>query len=73
MTAVLSFDTGKKKKDPKTKKMVKDIYKATCNTVVIPSSPADAAMFTGEVFLYFIPSPANNFPGGAFAIPVPLY
>lgn len=73
VTAVLSFDTGKKKKDPKTKKMVKDIYKATCNTVVIPSSPADAAMFTGDAFLYFIPSPANNFPGGAFAIPVPLY
>ena len=63
VTATMSFDTGRTKKDPKTKKTVKVIYKATCSTVVIPTSTADADPFTGEVFLYFAPSPGNGFTG----------
>ena len=66
VAATLSFDTGKTKKDAKTKKV---IYKATCNTVVIPTSPADADPFTGEVCLYFAPSPANGFPGYVGVLP----
>ena len=61
--ATMSFDTGKTKKDSKTKKTVKVIYKPTCETVVIPISEATADPFTGEAFLYFAPSPGNNFPG----------
>ncbi len=70
VAATLSFDTGKTKKDAKTKKTVKVIYKATCNTVVIPTSPADADPFTGEVYLYFAPSPANGFPGYVGVLPL---
>ncbi len=70
VAATLSFDTGKTKKDAKTKKMVKVIYKATCNTVVTPTSPADADPFTGEVYLYFAPSPANGFPGYVGDLPL---
>lgn len=69
VAATLSFDTGKTKKDAKTKKTVKVIYKATCNTVVTPTSPADADPFTGEVYLYFAPSPANGFPGYVGVLP----
>ena len=70
VAATLSFDTGKTKKDAKTKNTVKVIYKATCNTVVIPTSPADADPFTGEVYLYFAPSPANGFPGYVGVLPL---
>ena len=63
VTATMTFDTGKTKKDPKTRKTVKVYYKPACSTVVIPTSAADADSFTGDVHLYFAPSPANNFPG----------
>ena len=63
VTATLTFDTGKTKKDPKTKRTVKVYYKPTCQTVVIPTVAADAEPFMGEVHLFFAPSPANNFPG----------
>ena len=66
VTATLTYDTGKK--DKKTKKVV--YYKPTCSTVVIPTSAVDAETFTGEVPLYFAPSPKNNFPGFAGAAPL---
>ena len=69
--ATMSFDTGRTKKDPKTKKTVKIIYKATCQTVVIPCSPADAETFEGVVLLYFAPSLANDFEGFAGSVVVP--
>ena len=72
VTATLSYDTGKTKKDPKTKKTVKVIYKPTCQTVVIPTAAPDADAFTGDVPLYFAPSAANNFPGFAASVPVIL-
>ena len=55
VTATMSFDTGKKSKG----KAV--IYKATCSTVVIPLTPADAAEFDGLSYLFF--APKSNFPG----------
>ena len=69
VTATLTFDTGKTKKDPKTKKTVKVYYKPTCATVVIPTSAVDADPFTGEVHLFFAPSPGNNFPGWNGGVP----
>ena len=63
VAATMSFDTGKMSKG----KAV--IYKATCATMVIPLSAAVADEFAGEVFLYFAPSPAKNFPGFAGAAP----
>ena len=63
VTATMSFDTGRTKKDPKTKKTVKVFYTATCSTVVIPASTADATAFSGCAYLHFEPSPANGFPG----------
>ena len=69
VVATMSFDTGKTKKDSKTKKTVKVIYKPTCATVVIPTSAATADPFTGEAFLYFAPSPGNNFPGFVGVVP----
>ena len=69
-TATLSFDTGKKKKDPKTKKMVEVIYKPTCSTVVIPTSAPDADPFTSGVCVYFAPSAANNFTGFCGWVPL---
>ena len=63
VTATLSFDTGKTKRDPKTKKMVKVVYKATCSSLVIPDTPPTAEAFRGGVYLYFAPSAANGFPG----------
>ena len=69
VVATMSFDTGKTKKDSKTKKTVKVIYKPTCVTVVIPTSEATADPFTGEAFLYFAPSPGNNFPGFVGVVP----
>ena len=63
VAATLSYDTGKTKKDPKTKKQVKVIYKTTCASVVNPTSLPNAEKFTGQCFLYFNPSPANDFPG----------
>ena len=63
VTATMSFDTGKKSKG----KAV--IYKATCSTVVIPLTPADAAEFDGLSYLFFAPSPKNSFPGLAAAAP----
>ena len=63
VTATMSFDTGKKSKG----KAV--IYKATCPTVVIPLTPADAAEFDGLSYLFFAPSPKSNFPGLATAAP----
>ncbi len=63
VTATMTFDTGKTKKDPKTKKTVKVYYKPMCQSVVIPRSAADAEDFTGDVLIYFAPSRTNNFPG----------
>ncbi len=63
VTATLSYDTGKTKKDPKTKKTTKVIYKPTCATVVIPTTAADAYQFLSGAYLFFAPSAANNFPG----------
>ncbi len=71
VTATLSYDTGKTKKDPKTKKTVKVIYKATCQSVVVPQVAADAEPFVGEVPLYFAPSSANGFGGFAGSVAVP--
>ncbi len=65
VTATLSYDTGMTKKDKKTKKTVKVYYKPTCQTVVIPTSAADAAAFTGETLLYFAPSAPYEFEGFA--------
>ena len=71
VTATLSYDTGKTKRDPKTKKTVKVVYKATCSTVVVPLVEADAEPFAGEVPLYFAPSAANGFDGFAGSVVVP--
>ena len=70
VTATLTYDTGKTKKDPKTKKTVKVYYKPTCSTVVIPTSAADAETFAGEVPLYFAPSAGNRFEGFAGSVVV---
>ena len=65
VTATLSFDTGRTKKDPKTKKTVKVIYKPTCSSLVIPDTLPTAETFRGGVYLYFAPSAGNGFPGFA--------
>ena len=72
MTATLTYDTGRTKKDPKTKKTVKEVYKATCQTAVVPTSAADAETFTGEVPLFFAPSAANGFGGWGEIVAVTL-
>ena len=64
VTATMSFDTGKMSKG----KAV--VYKATCSSMVIPLSAADAEEFEGVAFLYFAPSPAHGFPGFAGAAPL---
>ena len=69
-TTTLAFDTGKKTKDPKTKKMVAVIYKPTSSTAVIPTSVPDADPFTSGVHVYFAPSPGNNFVGFAGWVPL---
>ena len=71
VTATLSYDTGKTKKDPKTKKTEKVTYKATCQSVVVPQAAADEEPFAGEVPLYFAPSAANGFSGFAGWVAVP--
>ena len=71
VTATMTFDTGKTKKDPKTKKTVKVIYKPTCQSVVVPLVAADAEQFASEVPLYFLPSAANGFEGFAGSVAVP--
>ena len=63
VTATLTYNTGKKKSG----KVV--YYKPTCSTVVVPTSPANAETFTGEVPLYFAPSAANNFTGFDAIVP----
>ena len=70
VTATMSYDTGKTKKDPKTKKMVAVIYKATCQTVVLPTVAADAESFDGGALVYFAPA-ANGFGGVADWVAVP--
>ena len=70
-TATLSFDTGKTKKDPSTKKKVKVVYKATCSTVVNPTSAADAEPFEGGAWVYFAPAPGSGFGGLAGWVPLP--
>ena len=72
VTATMSFDTGKTKKNPKTKKTEKVIYKGTCQTVVIPLTAADADPFVGQAILYFAPSEANGFAGYAGVVPLPF-
>ena len=72
VTATLTYDTGRTKKDPKTKKTVKVVYKATCQTAVVPTSAADAETFTGEVPLFFAPSAANGFGGWGEIVAVTL-
>ena len=69
VTATMTYDTGKTKKDSKTKKMVKVYYKPTCSTVVIPTSAADVKPFEGHAFLYFAPSSTNNFPRFVGVVP----
>ena len=69
VTATLSYDTGKTKRDAKTKKTVKVVYKPTCTTVVVPTSVPDAETFTGEVPVFFAPSAGNNFPGWSGGVP----
>ena len=64
VTATMSFDTGKMSKG----KAV--VYKATCSSMVIPLSAADAEEFEGVAFLYFAPSPAHGFPGFVGAAPL---
>ena len=59
----MSFDTGRTKKDKKTKKTVKVIYKATIQTVLIPFKLEGSNSLIGTVPLYFAPSPANGFDG----------
>ena len=71
VTATLSYDTGKTKKDSKTKKAVKVIYKATCQSVVVPLVAADAEQFVGEVPLYFAPSAGDGFEGFVGSVAVP--
>ena len=71
VTATLTFDTGKTKRDAKTKKTVKVYYKPTCTTVVVPQVAADAETFAGEVPLYFAPSAGNGFAGFAGWVLVP--
>ena len=72
VTATLTYDTGKTKKDKNTKKTVKVIYKPTCTTVVIPTSGADAETFTGRVPLFLPSSAANNFPGLCVEVAYPF-
>ena len=72
VTATLSYDTGKTKKNPKTKKTVKVIYKPTCQTVLVPQAAADAEPFVGAVPLYFAPSTGNNFKGFAGQVDYPF-
>jgi len=69
VTATLTYDTGKTKKDSKTKKTVKVYYKPTCQSVVVPLVAPDAGTFAGEVWLYFAPSTGNKFPGWNGAVP----
>ena len=71
VTATMSFDTGRTKKDPRTKKKVKVFYKATCSTVVIPASAADAEPFEGGAWVYFAPAPGSGFGGLAGWVPLP--
>ena len=71
VTATLTYDPGKTKKDPKTKKTVKVYYKPTCQSVVVPLVAADAETFAGEVPLYFAPSAGNGFGGFAGSVQVP--
>ena len=71
VTATMSYDTGRTKKDPKTKKNVKMIYKATCATVVLPTTAADADPFAGGAWVYFAPSAGNGFGGFAGWVLVP--
>ena len=71
VTATLALDTGKTKKDPKTKKTVPVYYKPKCQSVVVPQVAADAEPFAGEVPLYFAPSAANGFEGFAGSVAVP--
>ena len=71
VTATLTYDTGKTKKDPKTKKTVKVFYKPTCQSVVVPLVAADAETFAGEVPLYFAPKVSDGFGGFAGSVVVP--
>ena len=68
VTATLTYDTGKTAVDKKTKKRVKVYWKPACATVVVPTTPADAEVFEGDVNLYFAPSAANGFPGLAAVV-----
>ena len=72
LTATMTFDTGKTTTDKKTKKKSKVYYKATCTTVLIPLSVADADPFKAGVSLYFAPSAANNFPGFCAEVEYPF-
>ena len=65
VTAVMAFDTGLTTKNKKTGKMEKVIYKATCQTVMIPGSEDNP--FAGELGLYFAPhaTPTYEYPGYA--------
>ena len=71
VTATMSHDTGRTKKDPKTKKNVKVIYKATCSTAVLPATAADSNPFAGGAWVYFAPSAGNGFDGFVGWVPVP--
>ena len=70
VTATMTYDTGKTVTDKKTKKRTKVYYKPTCQAVVIPATAPDSEKFEGEVYLFFAPSAANNFPGYVATIPL---
>jgi len=65
LTATMTFDTGKTTTDKKTKKKSKVYYKATCTTVLIPLSDADADPFKAGVSLYFAPPRRTTSPDSA--------
>ena len=71
VTATMSYDTGRTKKDPKTKKTVKVIYKVTCATVVLPTTAADAEPFAGGAWVYFAQAPGSRFGGLSGWVPLP--
>ena len=48
------------------------VYKAMCQTVVVPTSAAGTETFTGEVPVFFAQSAANGFGGWGEIVAVTL-
>jgi hypothetical protein len=64
VTAVMAFDTGRKKKNKKTGKMEKVIYKATWQTTLLPNTTIeDGYPFIAAFNLYFAPNDAYGYLG----------